>query len=239
MGISKKQAREERDKALRLKQRYDKRISVTRFGKEAMDKGEFRNALQRFVEYMNIMADTKKVKDLYELKPSHFDPQKDITEMLMISHLFFEMARIYDAVPKLHEDSKKCLNQFLAFTANQPYQVVNSELIRKHLKKSSFKDPLAFKAAYEQIYVQSKKCYIVTFCYGTDHPITQEYRYLKDWLLQSNSGRELVRFYYYHSSKIIPKWESSRLMHLIGRYILRPVLVLFSKLILPRIIKKC
>lgn len=232
-----KAACEEREKYLILKHKYENRITITKFGKEAFNRGDYNTALNRFIEYLNIMADIKKVKDFYALKPSHFDASKNITEMLMISHLFFELARIYDAVPKYKEDSEKCLQQFLAFTTNQPYQVVNSELIRKHLKKDSLKNAEVFRAAYEQIYIQSKKCYIVTFCYGVDHPVTKEFQLAKDWLLESDLGREIVRFYYKHSSVIVPQWENNAGMRLFAKLILRPLLVLLSKTILPFIIK--
>jgi hypothetical protein len=232
-------AREERERMVILKHKFENRITITKFGKEALDKGDYSTALQRFVEYMNVIADIKKVKDFYAVKPGHFDPRRDITEMLLISHLFFEMARLYDAVPKLHEDSKKCLDQFVAFSTNQPYQVVNSEMIRKHLKKSKFKHADVFRAAYEQIYVQSKKCYVVTFCYGNDHAITQDYRLFKEWLLDYSFGRELVRHYYAHSSVLVTRWENNAFMRIFARILLSPILVLFSKTILPLIIKKC
>jgi hypothetical protein len=232
-----REAREEREKMLILKHKFENRITITKHGKESLDAGDYSNALTKFSEYMSVMADVKKVKDFYSLKPGHFDPKKDVTEMLMISHVVFEMARIYDAVPKFSEESKKCLDLFVAFSANQPYQVVNSELIRKHLKKSVFKHPDVFRAAYEQIYVQSKKCYVVTFCYGNNHDITHQYRELKSLMLESNLGRELVRIYYRHSSVIVPKWEHSALMHGFAKVFLKPTLLLFSKTLLKLILK--
>jgi hypothetical protein len=147
------------------------------------------------------------------------------------------MARIYDAVPKFQDESKKCLDQFVAFSANQPYQVVNSEMIRKHLKKSVFKQADAFRSAYEQIYVQSKKCYVVTFCYGTNHDITNQYRELKSVMLESKLGRELIRIYYKNSSEMVVKWENSKLMHAFAKIVLKPMLLLFSKTLLRLIIK--
>lgn len=232
-----KQAREERERMLILKHKFENRITIAKFGKESLDMGDYSNALAKFVEYLQIMADVKKQKDFYALKPGHFDPKKDITEMLMISHVFFEMARIYDAVPRFQEDCLKCLEQFVSFSANQPYQVVNSEMIRKYLKKSIFKNPEAFRNSYQQIYVQSKKCYVVTFCYGNSHPVTQDFRAFKDWLLESRTGCEMVRIYYKYSSVIVPKWEGSRAMHLFAAFFLRPTLVLFSKTLLRLIIK--
>lgn len=236
---SSKEAREEREKALILQHKFENRITTTRFGKESFDDGNYAGALQKYTDYMETMAEAKQVKDFYALKVSDFDPKKDITEMLMISHLFFEMARIYDAVPKYQENAQKCLNQFVHFSVNQPYQVVNSELIRKFIKKSTFKNPGAFQASYQQIYVQSKKCYVVTFCYGNDHKLTAQFREFKDWLLNYKTGQEMVRLYYKFSSTAVVKWEKSPLMHLVAKIFIRPTLALFSKTLLRLILPKC
>lgn len=232
-----KAAREERERMILLKHKFDNRITITKFGKAALDAGDYTTALQRFVEYMQTMAEAKNVKDFYTLRPSHFDPKKDLTEMLLMSHVYFEMARIYDAVPRFAEDAKKCLEQFVTFTANQPFQVVNSEMIRKYLKKSQFKNHEAFRNAYNQIYVQSKKCFVVTFCYGNDHAVTQQYRELKDVLLTTRLGQECVRLYYLHSSTLVPRWESHKSVHFISKYTIKPLLLLFSKTLLRLIIK--
>lgn len=232
-----KQAREERERFLILKHKFENRITIAKHGKEFLDAGDYANSLAKFTEYMQIMADVKQVKDFYGLRPGHFDPKKDITEMLMISHVYFEMARIYDAVPKFAEDSKKCLEQFVVFSANQPYQVVNSEMIRKYLKKASFKHHDVFRHAYEQIYVQSKKCYVVTFCYGNEHQVTDDYRKLKDWLLESRTGCEIVRHYYKFSSVAVARWEKNPVMHITATFVIKPALVLFSKTFLKLILK--
>lgn len=233
-----REAREEREKILVLKHKYENRITIAKYGKECLDAGDYAGALKKFVEYMDIMAEVNKVQDFYSLRTNHFDPAKEITEMLMISHVYFEMARIYDAVPKYQEDSKRCLEQFVHFSANQPYQVVNSELIRKHLKKSVFKQPEVFREAYQQIYVQSKNCYVVTFCYGNEHPTTQEFRLFKDWLLDSSWGQSLVRYYYQYSSVAVKRWEKSPVMRYLARFIIKPLLLVFSKTLLRLIISK-
>ncbi len=234
-----KASREERQRIIQLKHRYENRVTLARFGKQSLDSGDYGNALKKFNEYLSIIAEVKEVQAIYEIRVQHFDPQKEITEMLMISHIFFEMARMYDAVPKFHEEAKKCLEQFVAFTANQPYQIVNSEMVRKHLKKSIFKNPEIFRNAYQQIYVQSKKCYVVTFCYGDSHAITNDCRELKDLLLETSIGMKIVDYYYRVSSLAIPVCEKSFVLRGLTKLILKPALLLFSKTLLPVIIKKC
>ncbi len=232
-----REAREEREHMLILKHKYENRITIAKFGKESLDLRDYANALAKFTEYLQIMAEIKKTEGYYNLKPGHFNSKTEVTEMLMISHIFFEMARIYDAIPKFSGDSQKCLDQFVLFSANQPYQVVNSEMIRKYLKKAAFKNAETFRHAHAQIFVQSKKCFVVTFCYGAEHPVTQDYRALKDLLLETRGGQELVRLYYLYSSTAVERWEHSTAMKLSLRFFLRPVLLFVAKVVLPFILR--
>lgn len=233
-----KEAREKREQNLILQHKYSNRITITRYGKEAFDKGDYAIALSRYKEYLQIMAQVKDAgTDTYCLKPSHFDPNQDITEMMMISQIYLELARIFDAVPKYKDEVRKSLEQFLVFTVNQPYQVINSELLRKHLKRSHIKNWDVFHEHYQQIAIQSKKCYIVTFSLGDQHPVTQDYRRLKEWLLSYSWGQQLVRYYYLHSSVLVERWQHNQSMHIVGKYFFAPILTLFSKTILRRIVK--
>jgi len=231
-------AREEREKKLILKHKFESRITVARFGNESREIKDFAGALRKFTDYLQVMAEVKGVQDIYGIRPQHFDSKKDVTEMLMISHIYFEMAKMYDAVPKFHDESKRCLDQFVLFSVNQPFQVINSELMRKHLKKTLFKNPEVFRNAYVQIFVQSKKCYVVTFCLGHHHPVTQEFRAMKDVLLEYRLGQELVRIYYKYSSVAVARWEGRTIPGFIGKWIVRPALVVFSKAVLRNIIFK-
>jgi len=224
-----KKARADREKMLKLMHKYETRITVSRFGKESLDVGDYGNALKKFLEYFNVMVEYKKVNDIYDLRVTHFDQKKEVTEMLMISHIYFEMARIYDASPRFAQDCAKCLDQFVHFSANQPYQVVNSELVRKSLKKTKFQNHMLFYNAYQQILVQSKKCYVVTFCYGPDHAVTQEYRLLKEQLLTFRLGQKFVELYYRYSSSVVEKWSESAFMKIVAKYFVRPALLVFSK----------
>lgn len=233
-----KAAREERDKKLKLKHKFENRITIAKRGKIALDAADYTTALRNFTEYLSIMSEIKEVREYYELKVSMFDAKKDLTEIFMISQILFEMARLYDAVPKFQPASQKCLDLFVHFTANQPFQVVNSELVRKSLKRSAFKNPDTFRTAYQQIFVQSKKCYIVTFCYGEEHSITEKCRDFKDWLLNYSIGKIFVRIYYNFSSVIVPAFEKNFIFRLLTYLMIKPALLIFSKTILPVIIKK-
>lgn len=229
--------REEYQKAALLKAKFETRITIAKCGKVCIDAGDYSGALKKFTEYLQIMMEVKKCKDIYSLRVQHFDPKKDLTEMLMISHIYFEMARIYDTAPQFMEDSKKCLDQFVSFSANQPYQVINSEMIRKKLKKLQLRNGDNFRNAYQQIFVQSKKCYVVTYCYGNDHDLTLKYRAFKDILLKTAPGREFVRNYYLFSSDFVEKFGDSNFAKFSAKFFVKPALRLFAKTILPIILK--
>lgn len=198
-----KDARQERERALVLKHKVGSRITNARIGKDAFKTGDFVTAIRKYTEYLETMAELHKANGIYALHPQHFNKNQDLTEMMMISHLYFELAKLYDATGKFKEECEKCLNQFVLFSANQPYQVVNSEMARKHLRKFQFKNHHLFTTAYQQIFVQSRKCYVATYCFGDQDPVTERLRLFKSWLLTRPSGHHWVSLYYRTSTRLV------------------------------------
>lgn len=231
-----KDARQERERALVLKHKISTRITNVRLGKEAFEAGDFVTAIRKYSEYLETMAEAHKAQGMFELRPSHFNKTQDLTEMMMISHIYFELAKVYDATGKFQQECAKCLEQFALFTANQPYQVVNSEMIRKHMRKFKFKNHDNFMLAYQQIFVQSRKCYIATMCLGEEHPVTSELRHFKQWLLSHRGGTEVVHGYYCISSRLV-NWlsEHPRLSLVISK-VTAPLLTWFSRSLVRRIL---
>ena len=235
--------KEKQDPSLVLAHRYKHRITVAKQGKMAMNAHDYSTALSRYLEYVRILSDYRSLNDHYELRPTHFDQTKEARELLLMSHIYFEMARVYDSSPRFKQQTQKCLDQFVRFTLNQPYQAINSELLRKFMRKTAFKNPELFRAAYEKIFVQSKKCYIVTFCFGEEHEVTKQFRKFKSLLLASSLGPsigssigiEIVRLYYLFSSKMVDK--QSPLIRMISQFFIKPILLTFSKTVLRIIIR--
>ena len=61
--------------------------------------------------------------------------------------------------------------------------------------------------AYQQIFVQSKKCFIATHCLGARSTETNILRDFKNILVQSDFGLGFVRWYYLFSPKLISYFE--------------------------------
>jgi hypothetical protein len=223
--------KKEREKTLLLKHRFETRITTAKNGKSSFNKGDFIAAVKKYTDYLETMAEIHKVPSYYQLRPDHFNKTKDVTEMLAISHLFFELAKVYDATGKFKDDVKLCLESFVYFSANQPYQILNSEMLRKHIRKFSFRNHDLFTKSYEQIFVQSKKCYIATFAFGENHPTTLELRGFKRWLEIQPTGLTWIRLYYQASEKCVLFAETYPMAGTMLNLFAKPILYLFARMI--------
>lgn len=203
--------KEEARKKLALQAKYSQRISIARSGRELFQQKDFVNAAKKYNEYLTILAHIQEVDSIHQIDPSKFDSKKDMTEMLLISHIYWELARVYEMTPKLQSSFEKCMRQFVRFTANQPYQVLNSEMLRKYIKrnKTTSVQILSLERAYSQIQVESKKCYIATFACGESHWITAELRAFKKSCLSGPTGVKLTSLYYQVSGPLVG-WLSDK-----------------------------
>jgi hypothetical protein len=229
-----KDERKEREYKLILKHRFDTRITNVKHGKAAFSKGDFLTAIRKYTEYLETVAEVNRLSGIYELRPDIFHKTKDITEMLMISHLYYELAKVYDATGKFHDEVKKCLDQFVLFSINQPYQIVNSEMARKHLRKFNFRNQAVFNQAYLQIFVKSRKCYVATHCFGDNHPVTNDLRRLKSSILKLKYGPDFVSLYYKFSPKLVSYLDDHEIQSFVFQSLARPLLLILSLLVKKR-----
>ena len=143
--------------------------------------------------------------------------------------------------PKLQKTFYKALNQFVRFTINQPYQVLNSEMLRKYIKKNKRVSPQIgqLNQALSQIHVQSKKCFIATECFGFNHPITNDLRVFKKELLNWPLGLKSVELYYQVSSKIVNSKSDNNIFAELFIFISKRPLRLFAKFTRTSIFSRC
>lgn len=220
-------------KKIALQAKYNQRITIAKQGREYFLNKDYINASKKYYEYLGILTDLKDLEDIYALKPDMFDPNKDVTELLLISHVYWEMARINEMTPKLQETYQKCLSQFVKFTINQPYQIFNSEMLRRYIKQNKRRSMQINKLnqAYSQIFVQSKKCYIATFVFSESHWCLETLRNFKGKLLNNNIGIIFVRNYYKYSHAFVMKINGHKEVESLTKFLLKPPLFLLSILI--------
>lgn len=222
--------KEDRKRKLALQNKYETRITLVKKGKEAFKKKEFIRAAANYQEYLQIYVELNKLENIYKLNPSHFDPKKELTEMLLISQIFWDLTRINENSPQLQSAFSMSLSQFVKFTVNQPYQVLNAEMLRKYIKNNKRRSPQIdyLNAAYQQIFVQSKKCYISTLCFGPLDERTVFFRTIKDSLCHSNLGLRFIGLYYRSSSRLVTHLESHNLQRKAFVFITKPILNLLA-----------
>lgn len=205
MKSAKENAKEKKKQKIALQKKYGQRITIARQAREAFLQKDYISAQRKYYEYLGILSELNDIDDIFKLSPSMFDNKREVTEMLLVSHVYWEVARINETSPQLEKVFARALSQFVKFTVNQPYQVLNAEMLRKYIKKNRKVTQKygQLNAAYQQIFVQSKKCYIATHCLGATSPWTQTLRQFKLWLLETPGGIHFVRFYYLFSPKLI------------------------------------
>lgn len=185
---------------------FQERLKYLKRGQEYNKADDIPKAVECYSQYLSCLATYFSVEEK-KLSPTLFDPAKDVAEMLLISHVYWDLSKAYDRSPNLRIESVRCLDQFVKFTVGFKYQYVNARMLRNFIRKRLAHNPKAFKQAYERIQVESKRCYIATFSFGNSHPITEQLRSFKLDLNKSKPGRAFIDLYYRISAPLVDYFE--------------------------------
>lgn len=235
------ESKQKKQKKLALQKKYEQRITIARQAREAFFAKDYITASKKYNDFLAVHAELNEIEDVYKLSPAMFDPKKNVAEMLLISHVYWELARIHEMAPKLQGTFQKALSQFVKFSINQPYQVLNSEMLRKYIKKNKRTSVQigSLNTALSQIHIQSKKCFIATECFGSDHPVTKQLRVFKEDLIRWPFGVKFIEFYYNCSSQLINKKKTNSFIATNFILLLKTPLRLFAKFTKTSIFKRC
>lgn len=202
MSNSKSKAPAPGEKPENIMRVYRERLSALKRAQEFAQKGDIPRAVERYKHYLNSLATYFGTTE-EKLKPELFDAKKDLSEMLLISHAYWDLAKAYDRSPKLRKEALRYLDQFVKFTAGFKYQHVNSRMLKRFIRQKIAHNPEAFKQALDKIQVETKGCFVATMCYGETHPITQELRRFKLTLSHLPLGLSFIHFYYEYSPSFV------------------------------------
>jgi len=224
---------EERKHTSAFQKRYQQRITIARNGQEAYEKDDYMNAVKFYNQYLKILCDLHFCKP-EDITPAMFDQDKDVAELMVISHVYWDLAKLYDLTPKMYPLFKASLEKFVIFSIDYPYQVLNAEIIRKFIRKGKFVNGNDFKRAQDQISVTSKKCYIATACYGENHYITEDLRVFKKFLHWNSSTIRLIDLYYSLSTRLLA-WQEKhpKAGHIQTKYFFKPLIRAFHFIVKP------
>jgi hypothetical protein len=181
-------------------------------------------AVDSYTKYLGILG---LYFDLPEekLSPSLFNPEKDVTEMLLISHAYWDLAKAFDRSPHLQADCFRCLDQFVKFSIGFKYQHVNAQIVRKFNNKKQAHNPKAFEQAYQRIQISSKKCYVASFCFGEEHSVTNDLRLFKMAISKYKLGLDFIDYYYQFSPNFIDFLNRHHVIGSVVKTISKPFLI--------------
>ena len=206
---------------------YKTRLASLRKGMDLSKKGKLKEALENYIEYLNILSQFHEIPEK-SLSPRHFDHKKETTELLLISQVYWDMAKIFDKNPKLYKESVRCLNQFSKFTVGFKYHFVNSEMLRKYIKSKGCNNMEAFKKVYMEIREKSGGCYVSSYCFSDYHPVTIDLRRFRMVLKSTPTGQKCVDFYYAVSPIIVSFCQRNPIFGFFFRGVTAPILIVLA-----------
>ncbi len=210
---------------------YRKRLTVLRKAQEFSRADDIPKAVQQYNLYLNSLARFFDVKE-EELNPNLFNQDRDITELLLISQVYWDLAKAYDRSPKLALESVRCLNQFAKFTQGFKYQYVNAQMLKKYIRGRLPHNIKAFESTYEKIRVEGKGCYVASCLYGADDFKTMRLRNYRDHVLQHHrAGRAFISLYERYSPLLVDLALNNPFMNFSLKIFLAPLIALLVRLL--------
>ncbi len=209
-------------------QKYRDRLSVLRQAQEFSQKDDIPRAVTAYTKYLDALAVYFDITE-DRLVPEIFLKEKNIAEILLISQVYWDLAKAYDRSPRLKKECERCLNQFVKFSLGFKFQFINSEMLRKFLKKRAAYNPKLFADAFQKLKLSSKSCYIATFSFDEDSGIVADLRIFKQKLLNFRLGSLFTAYYYQQSPKLIDLFIDNPYFGILtNSIIIRPGLKAFS-----------
>mgnify|MGYP005650806915 FL=1 len=208
--------------------KYRTRLSVLRKAHEYSRKDDLPNMVMAYQEYLRVLSRFYNI-DETDLEPSFFLESKNLAEVFLISHVYWDLAKAYDRSVKMREYSIFYLSKFSKFTIGFKYQFINSEMVRKFIEQKKVFNHELFENTYKQIRLNSNHCYIATYCFNDHHSVTKTLRLFKSKIMKYKLGDLFVEYYYRFSPPFVKKCKTN---HFLGFYckniIFRPSLKFFA-----------
>lgn len=203
------QAQDQRQKEL-----FRKRLELARSAMTAFAQKKPGEAVRSFFTYIKILEEWKKVPE-GGLTPSHFDQKTDIPELILITGIYWDLAKMFDRTksPDRYKDFQHFLDKYVVFSKGTPYEKVSAETLRKYLSHNKPIHTREFKNAYKLLV--PSRCFIVAELGPLVGNVDRErLRTFRDGVLKRSSlGRSLVAHYYRrgpHWAEQIHAWPESR-----------------------------
>lgn len=181
-----------------------RRVEIAKEGVRLAQSGHIIESVKKYQQYILILEMWKK-SGKNGLTIDLFDRTKDLYEIVMLSGIYWDMAKLYDNAKRVHqkEELNLCLQKYVSFSKGMPFQALSAEVLRKYLAGGRCKHRAEFKAAYTAL--TGEKCFIATSLLDvTSIDTLPRLRSFRDArLIRSGVGRAGVRLYYWISPLLV------------------------------------
>lgn len=128
------------------------RLSVAKAGALALSTEAAPSAIKSFLTYIRLLEMAKKASP-GGLHPSQFDIKKDLSELVVLTGIYWDLARTFDRLrgKTSHEELKRYLHQYVVFAKEMPFKNLCAETLRKYLITEKPVHRGEFRAAYKQL----------------------------------------------------------------------------------------
>lgn len=207
-----RQQEEQRKELLR------KRVDIAKEGLRLMQTGHVVEAIKHYQQYILILEFWKKCgRD--GLTIDHFDRSKDLYEIVLLSGIYWDMAKLYDRAKR--EDQKEelnlCLSKYVTFSKGMPFQPLSGEALRRYLGSGRCRHRVEFKRTYAAL--TGERCFIATSLLDVTDPLTIiRLRNFRDGQLRHRrAGRVFIILYYRYSRLAVPVLD--RAPHIVRKFL--------------------
>jgi hypothetical protein len=196
--------------AARRREQFRRRLELARTGVKNYQLKRITDAVRAFHSYIGVLEDWKGVSS-GGLSPSNFDPKTDLPELLLISGIYWDLAKLYDRTKSAAKKKEfmHYLEKYIVFSKGMPYEAVASESLRKYIATEKPVHMEEFKNAYKLL--SSSKCFVATSLMDLTREETlmvlRDFRDLK--LSKSRAGRALTAVYYFFGPGIASMLDRS------------------------------
>ncbi len=187
-----------------------RRIEIAKEGVRLSQSGHPIESIKKYQQYILILEMWKK-SGRDGLTIDLFDRTKDLYEIVMLSGIYWDMAKLYDRAKRADqkEELSLCLQKYVNFSKGMPFQALSGEALRKYLGSGRCRHRAEFKAAYTAL--TGEKCFVATSLLDvTAFETLPRLRTFRDQSLRKTRiGRYFIVVYYGTSPRIIPLLDRS------------------------------
>jgi hypothetical protein len=179
---------------------------VARQGINAYKNHRVIEALSSFHSYIRVLEELKGVREGC-LNPSNFNVKEDLSELLLISGVYWDLVKIYDRTksPEKFKDFQHYLNQYVTFSKGLPYHALCAESLRKYLAYGNPQHKSDLNAAYRML--AQNRCFVATALADVLREETiPTLRDFRDQTLKKTSGGRWVVLQYYKFGPSVGKF---------------------------------